>query len=48
MVDALTTRPARFDEDVRGARSVAERVDGKSNRCLAGLTRIAFESWCRR
>lgn len=48
MADALTMCPARFDEDARGAHSAADRVGGKYNRCLAGLTRIAFESWCRR
>ena len=48
MADALTIRPARFNEDAHGARPVADRVGGKYNRCLAGLTRIAFESWCRR
>ncbi|MDN0068520.1 hypothetical protein [Collinsella ihumii] len=48
MADALTIRPARFNEDAHGARPVADRVGGKCSRCLAGLTRIAFESWCRR
>ena len=48
MADALTVLPARFDEDARGVHSVADRVGGKCNRCLAGFTPIAFESWCRR